>query len=127
MKVSAQLCAVLLLDPLLKGLGLFNPVVGTIRHQILGIHHVNETVVCEHWSYWDLGFLAWGAAMWIEAGYCLRLDAGTRTIFRECSRHTRSSAFTRSASRSSRCSRPTDRRTRPSEIPISARSSGAKR
>ena len=45
------------------GFGLFNLVEGLIDHQILGIHHVNETVPQSQWLYWDLGFLLWGALM----------------------------------------------------------------
>jgi uncharacterized membrane protein len=66
----------LLLGTLLMGFGLFNLVEGTINHQILGLHHVNETAPREHWIYWDLGFLAWGAAMLI--GGWLLLRAGRR-------------------------------------------------
>lgn len=48
---------------LLLGWGIFNVVEGLIDHQLLGIHHVNETVPESQWIYWDLGFLVWGAAM----------------------------------------------------------------
>ena len=47
------------------GFGIFNLVEGVINHQLLGIHHVNETVPREQWSYWDIGFLVWGALMLI--------------------------------------------------------------
>ncbi|MBA3945271.1 MAG: DUF2243 domain-containing protein [Herpetosiphonaceae bacterium] len=53
----------MLAGTLLMGFGTFNLVEGTINHQILGIHHVNERVPRSQWIYWDLGFLAWGAAM----------------------------------------------------------------
>lgn len=66
----------LLLGSLLLGFGSFNLVEGMIDHQILGIHHVNETVPPEQWIYWDLGFLAWGAAMVIGGWRLLR--AGQR-------------------------------------------------
>ncbi|HLM39789.1 MAG TPA: DUF2243 domain-containing protein [Microvirga sp.] len=66
----------LLLGTLLMGFGLFNLVEGTINHQVLGLHHVNETAPREQWIYWDLGFLAWGAAMLI--GGWLLLRAGRR-------------------------------------------------
>lgn len=49
----------------LMGFGLFNFVEGLVDHQILGIHHVNETVADQYWIYWDMGFLIWGAAMLI--------------------------------------------------------------
>ena len=52
------------------GFGLFNLVEGLVNHQLLGIHHVNETVPREQWIYWDLGFLIWGAAM-LAAGWLL--------------------------------------------------------
>ncbi|MGE3541161.1 MAG: DUF2243 domain-containing protein [Candidatus Tectimicrobiota bacterium] len=47
----------------LLGFGIFNVVEGIINHQILGMHHVNETVPPAQWVYWDMGFLAWGALM----------------------------------------------------------------
>lgn len=53
----------LLAGSMLMGFGIFNLVEGLINHQILGLHHVNETVPREQWMWWDLGFLAWGAAM----------------------------------------------------------------
>ncbi|KLK92877.1 membrane protein [Microvirga vignae] len=71
----------LLLGALLIGFGLFNLVEGTINHQILGIHHVNETVAHEHWIYWDLGFLAWGAAMLIGGWLLIRAGRRSRNNF----------------------------------------------
>ncbi|MER8441453.1 DUF2243 domain-containing protein [Mesorhizobium sp. M1312] len=53
----------MLVGTMLIGFGLFNLVEGLVDHQILGIHHVNETVPREQWIYWDLGFLLWGALM----------------------------------------------------------------
>jgi uncharacterized membrane protein len=61
---------------MLIGFGAFNLVEGTISHHILGLHHVNETVSREYWPYWDLAFLAWGAAM-LLAGL-LMLRTGSR-------------------------------------------------
>lgn len=55
----------LLVGLLLMGWGSFNLVEGLVDHQILGIHHVNETVPADQWIWWDLGFLLWGAAMLI--------------------------------------------------------------
>ena len=55
----------LLFGSLLIGFGLFNVVEGLIDHFWLGIHHVNETAPRAQWIWWDLGFLAWGAAMLI--------------------------------------------------------------
>lgn len=66
----------LLVGTMLIGFGLFNVVEGTINHHVLGLHHVNETAPREHWIYWDLGFLAWGAAM-IVGGWVL-YKAGQR-------------------------------------------------
>jgi uncharacterized membrane protein len=53
----------LLIGLLLMGFGSFNLVEGIIDHQILGIHHVNETAPLEQWLWWDLAFLAWGTIM----------------------------------------------------------------
>lgn len=67
---------------MLVGFGLFNVVEGLVNHQILGIHHVNETVPRDQWLYWDLGFLAWGAAMligglvWLRRARAVRAPAG---------------------------------------------------
>ena len=55
----------LLIGTLLMGFGIFNLVEGIVDHQILGLHHVNETVPASQWLYWDIGFLAWGALMLI--------------------------------------------------------------
>lgn len=66
----------LLLGTLLAGFGLFNCTEGVIDHNLLGLHHVNETVPREQWIYWDLGFLAWGAAMLV--GGWLMVRAGQR-------------------------------------------------
>lgn len=60
-----------LVGGLLAGFGGFNLVEGIIDHQLLGLHHVNETVPAEHWIYWDIGFLIWGAGM-LLAGLSLR-------------------------------------------------------
>jgi len=61
---------------LLLGFGGFNVVEGLIDHQLLGLHHVNETVPRDQWLYWDLGFLIWVATMLI--GGWLLLRAGRR-------------------------------------------------
>jgi uncharacterized membrane protein len=55
----------LLAGTMLMGFGIFNLVEGLINHQILGLHHVNETVPRAQWIYWDIGFLIWGALMLI--------------------------------------------------------------
>lgn len=66
----------LLLAAMLMGFGAFNLVEGLIDHQLLGLHHVNETVPQEQWIYWDIGFLVWGAAM-LVGGWAMYL-AGLR-------------------------------------------------
>ena len=53
----------LLAGTLLMGFGIFNLGEGLVNHQVLGLHHVNETVPVDHWIWWDLGFRLWGAAM----------------------------------------------------------------
>lgn len=60
----------------LLGWGIFNVVEGIIDHELLGVHHVNEQVARADWLAWDLGFLAWGAAM-LVIGWWL-LHAGRR-------------------------------------------------
>jgi uncharacterized membrane protein len=66
----------LLFGTLLLGWGAFNVVEGIIDHEILGVHHVNELVTQSQRIYWDIGFLVWGAAMFI-IGWML-LKAGQR-------------------------------------------------
>ncbi len=63
--------ALVLLADILSGFGLFNLVEGLVDHQVLGIHHVNETVPRAQWIWWDLGFLAGGAVL-VAAGLWLR-------------------------------------------------------
>jgi uncharacterized membrane protein len=60
----------LLAGTILMGFGIFNIAEGLINHQILGLHHVNETVPPRHWIYWDIGFLVWGAIM-LVGGWAL--------------------------------------------------------
>jgi uncharacterized membrane protein len=60
---AAQWRARRLVGSLLVGFGSFNLVEGLVNHQLLGIHHVNETAPRDTWLYWDLGFLIWGALM----------------------------------------------------------------
>ena len=57
---------------MLVGFGLFNLVEGLVNHHLLGLHHVNETVAREHWIYWDLGFLVWGALMLVGGLWLVR-------------------------------------------------------
>ena len=62
----------MLAGTLLMGFGVFNLVEGLINHQLLGLHHVNETVPREQWIYWDIGFLLWGFVMLIAGWLLLR-------------------------------------------------------
>ncbi len=70
----------MLVGTLLMGFGLFNLVEGLVDHQILGIHHVNETVPRAQWIYWDVGFLIWGALM--LGGGWLMLRTGRHTTIK---------------------------------------------
>lgn len=56
----------------LAGWGLFNLVEGVIDHHLLAIHHVRTG---DHQLWWDLGFLALGAAL-VGAGWLLRRSGG---------------------------------------------------
>ena len=62
----------MLIGSLLMGFGLFNMVEGVVDHHLLGLHHVNETVSRDQWIYWDVGFLIWGAAMFVIGWILLR-------------------------------------------------------
>ena len=64
-----------LIGTMLVGFGAFNVVEGLVNHQILGIHHVNETVAPEQWIYWDVAFLAWGVAMLVGGWILMRRGA----------------------------------------------------
>lgn len=68
----------LLSATMLMGFGLFNLIEGAVNHQLLGLHHINETVPREQWLYWDLGFLLWGAAM-LGGGWALFASGRKRT------------------------------------------------
>ncbi len=61
-----------LIASMLMGFGLFNMVEGLVNHQLLGIHHVNETVPPEQWIYWDSAFFLWGLAMLVGGWLLLR-------------------------------------------------------
>ena len=61
-----------LMSTMLIGFGIFNLVEGIVDHHVLGLHHVNETVPRQQWIWWDLAFLAWGAAMLIGGMLMLR-------------------------------------------------------
>jgi uncharacterized membrane protein len=71
-RTHVQWSGKLLAGTMLMGFGIFNLVEGVIDHHILGIHHVNETVSREHWVWWDLGFLSWGAVMFVGGWVLLR-------------------------------------------------------
>ena len=58
-----------LVGPLLAGWGIFNLLEGIVDHHILSIHHVRDDVSDPLW--WDLGFLAVGAAL-VGAGFAIR-------------------------------------------------------
>jgi uncharacterized membrane protein len=58
------------LGGLAAGWGVFNLAEGVIDHELLGIHHVNETVAREQWIWWDLGFLAFGLLL-VGVGWSL--------------------------------------------------------
>lgn len=60
----------LLFGSLLIGFGLFNVAEGLVDHQLLGVHHVNETVGPASRLVWDMGFLVWGVAM-LAGGWAL--------------------------------------------------------
>jgi uncharacterized membrane protein len=62
----------LLIGTLLLGFGIFNCVEGVVDHQLLGVHHVNETVAESQRIFWDVGFLIWGAIMVIVGWILLR-------------------------------------------------------
>jgi len=62
--------AKLLWGGVLAGWGGFNVVEGLVNHQLLGIHHVNETAPLDQWIWWDVGFLLLGALM-LFAGWTL--------------------------------------------------------
>ena len=55
----------------LAGWGLFNLVEGVVDHHLLGIHHVRSG---PHQVWWDIGFLAFGAAL-VAGGYLLQRSA----------------------------------------------------
>ena len=72
----------LLAGTLLMGFGLFNLVEGIIDHQLLGIHHVNETVPRDQWIYWDIGFLVWGAMMLLGGWWLMRTGQRETSVSR---------------------------------------------
>jgi uncharacterized membrane protein len=69
----------MLTGTILLGFGIFNVVEGLIDHEILGIHHVNETVSPDQYFYWDIGFLIWGALM-VVLGWLIWRDGKAETV-----------------------------------------------
>ena len=67
---------------LIAGWGVFNLVEGLINHQVLGLHHVRDDLGGP--VSWDLGFLAFGAAL-LVAGWFLH-RAGRRDLARQVER-----------------------------------------
>jgi len=61
-----------LVGTLLLGWGAFNVIEGVVDHQLLGVHHVNETAARATWWMWDAGFLVWGALMVGAGAWLLR-------------------------------------------------------
>ncbi len=82
----------LLVGLLLMGWGTFNLIEGTINHQILGIHHVNETVSRASWKWWDIAFLCWGAIMLVGGWVIARQGEREQDTALEALRHTESVA-----------------------------------
>ena len=68
----------LLVGTVLIGFGAFNVVEGLVDHHLLQLHHVNETAPRDRWIWWDLAFLAWGAAMGV-GGWLLVRSGRQRT------------------------------------------------
>jgi uncharacterized membrane protein len=66
----------LLTGTMLLGFGIFNTVEGIIDHHVLGVHHVNETVVRNQWHLWDIAFTLSGVTM-MAAGWLI-MRAGQR-------------------------------------------------
>ena len=59
---------------LLAGWGLFNVVEGVVDHHLLGLHHVNE--YSDSLFAWDVGFLAFGAALLLAGWVLIRAGRG---------------------------------------------------
>jgi uncharacterized membrane protein len=66
------------------GWGAFNLVEGVIDHHILGLHHVKENAA--NVLLWDLGFLAFGAALVIVGIALARRDVGRVDAVRDVRR-----------------------------------------
>jgi uncharacterized membrane protein len=73
-----------LLGGMCIGWGAFNIVEGIVDHHILGLHHVKENAA--NVLAWDLGFLAFGAALVIVGIALARRDAGRVEVTRDVRR-----------------------------------------
>jgi uncharacterized membrane protein len=73
---AARFQAHRLVGGVLLGFGIFNLAEGLVNHQILGLHHVNETVPRDQWLWWDLGFLASGVILLLLGLVVLRKAPG---------------------------------------------------
>ncbi len=62
----------LFVGTLLIGFGAFNLVEGIVDHHVLGLHHVNERVDPAYRLYFDVGFLVWGALMFVGGWILLK-------------------------------------------------------
>jgi uncharacterized membrane protein len=71
---GARLSWARLVGGVLMGFGLFNLIEGLVNHQLLGLHHVNETVPPDQWLVWDLGFLASGVVL-LALGFAISRKA----------------------------------------------------
>lgn len=61
---------------ILLGWGVFNLVEGVVDHHILGIHHVRSG---EYQTWWDIGFLVFGALL-VAGGWLLQRKAATVNV-----------------------------------------------
>lgn len=62
----------LLIGTMLIGFGAFNVVEGLVNHHLLGLHHVNERVDADQQIIWDIGFIVWGAVMFVVGLYLVK-------------------------------------------------------
>ena len=63
---------------ILLGWGMFNVVEGVVDHHILGIHHVRSG---EYQTWWDIGFLVFGALL-VVGGWLLQRTAAPVNVCR---------------------------------------------
>ena len=60
---------------ILAGWGVFNVVEGLVNHHLLGVHNVRDDVTDPLW--WNVGFLAFGAALVVVGALLVRSTAHT--------------------------------------------------